>query len=223
MDKQGYILTVEDEPKVQANNKKMLERRGYMTRQAYTLSEARELITKEPPRAIILDIGMPDGSGLDFLRELRQYSKIPVLLLTGYRETADIVNGFDGGCDDYLTKPYMFEILLVRLRRLLEYAEQIPEAITRGLLTLNLIPQKAFVDGMDLLLTPKDFAMLQFFVQNESRVLGAEHIYERVWGQHMGTDSQAIQNAVSRLRKKICGCGYTVTGLYGKGYRFERE
>ena len=238
------ILLVEDSKKVQTFNKRMLERSGFTVEAAMTLSDARTFLGHKKPAAIILDVGMPDGSGLDFLREIRsdrikqknldncensescimnyELSKVPVLLLTGYSEPNDIVKGFKRGCDDYLTKPYTFEVLLVRLERLLEHAEQIPETITRGLLTLSITPRKAFVDGTDLILTPKDFAMLQFFVQHEDRLLSAEHIYEKIWGQSMGGDSQALHNAVSRLRKKLCGCGYTITVEYGSGYRFER-
>ena len=216
------ILLVEDSKKVQNFNSRMLERSGFIVETAMTLADARAFLSCQIPAAIILDIGMPDGSGLDFLREFRQSSKIPVLLLTGYSETADIVRGFKRGCDDYLTKPYTFEVLLVRLECLLEHAEKVPETLTRGLLTLHLTPRKASVDGEDLMLTPKDFAMLQFFVQNEDCLMGAEHIYEKIWGQPMGGDSQALQNAVSRLRKKLSGCGYTITVEYGSGYRFER-
>ena len=238
------ILLVEDSKKVQNFNSRMLERSGFIVETAMTLADARAFLACQIPAAIILDIGMPDGSGLDFLREIRgdrikqrnldtcanselcimhyELSKVPVLLLTGYSETADIVKGFKRGCDDYLTKPYTFEVLLVRLEHLLEHAEQIPETITRGLLQLHFTPRKAFIDGRDLMLTPKDFACLQFFVQNEDRLLGAEHIYENIWGQPMGGDSQALQNAVSGLRKKLTGCGYTITAEYASGYRFER-
>ena len=217
------ILLVEDSKKVQGYNKRMLERSGFAVETALTLAGARDFLARHIPAAIILDIGMPDGSGLDFLREFRLTSKTPVLLLTGYSETEDIVRGFQRGCDDYLTKPYTFEVLLVRLRRLLKNAEQIPETITRGQLTLNITSRKAVVGGTDLLLTPRDFTLLQFFVQNEDCLLGAEFIYEKVWGQWMAEDSQALQNAVSRLRKKLCGCGYIIMSDYGSGYRFERD
>ena len=98
----GYILMVEDEPTVQINNKKILERRGFVTRQALTLAEARQHMAKALPRAIILDINMPDGSGLDFLRGLRRYSNVPVLLLTAMGTPSDIIAGLEAGGDDYL-------------------------------------------------------------------------------------------------------------------------
>ena len=91
----GYLLLVEDEHEVQAGNKKILDRRGYRSRQAYSLAEARTIIAEEPPCAIVLDIGLPDGSGLDFLTELRQTSAIPVLMLTAMGTPEDIVKGLE--------------------------------------------------------------------------------------------------------------------------------
>ena len=220
--KDKLILLIEDNRKVQNFNSRMLVRSGFAVATATTLASADDLLQKQTPHAIILDIGMPDGSGLDFLQKLRQTSKIPVLLLTGYNETKDIVRGFQSGCDDYLTKPYTYEELLARLLRLLKNAEQVPEIITRGSLTLKLISREAFVGENDLLLTPRDFALLLFFIQNENRVMQAEYIYAQVWGHPMLADSRALENAVSRLRRKIRGSGYTLTSAYGSGYAFER-
>ncbi|MCL2696318.1 MAG: response regulator transcription factor, partial [Clostridiales bacterium] len=174
------------------------------------------------PDAIILDIGMPDGSGLDFLRELRRSSKTPVLLLTGFGEAKDVVLGFQTGCDDYLPKPYTFEVLYVRLLRLMQNANQVPETVSRGLLTLWLTSGEAYINGENLMLTPKDFALLLFFVQNENCLMNMKHIYETVWGQPMSSDSRALIKAVSRLRQKLKGCGYIIAAEYGNGYCFER-
>ena len=215
------ILLVEDSKKIQNFNKRLLEGRGFTVCTAVTLAEARESLEKQTPNVIVLDIGMPDGSGLNFLRELRQTSKIPVLLLTGYGEEKDIVAGFQTGCDDYLPKPYTFEVLYVRLSRLLQAAEQIPETVSRGSLVLKLASREAYVNGVDLLLTPKDFALLQFLIQNENRLTSAKQLYETVWGRPMASDSQALGKAVSRLRQKMRGCGYTITAEYGTGYCFE--
>jgi DNA-binding response OmpR family regulator len=216
------ILLVEDSKKVQNYNRRMLADEGFAVETAMTLANAQAFLMSQKPDAVVLDIGMPDGSGLDFLRELRQTSKIPVLLLTGYGEAKDVVAGFETGCDDYLPKPYTFEVLLARLKRLLHSAEQVPEVVTRGLLTLKLTPREAFVNGVNLGLTPKDYALLQFFIQNENRLMTVETIYEKVWGRSMAGDSRALGNAVSRLRKKLRGCGHTISADYGNGYRFER-
>ena len=216
-------MLVEDSKKVQNYNNYLLSEQGFDVITAMTLAEAETCLETRDPDAIILDIGMPDGSGLDFLRELRRISRIPVLLLTGFGESKDIVLGFETGCDDYLTKPYTFEVLLVRLLRLIQGAEQVPEIVTKGLLTLKLIPREAYVNGKNLLLTPKFYSLLQFLIQNENRMIGAEKIYEAVWGRPMAGNSQALHTAVSRLRSKLKGCGYTITTGYGNGYRFERD
>jgi len=126
------ILLVEDDKKVQGFNKRLLAGEGFVVQTAMTLADARGILEQQATDAMILDIGMPDGNGLDFLRELRQTSGIPVLMLTGYGETSDVIKGFESGCDDYLRKPYTFEELLARLKRLLYRAEQLPETVTRG-------------------------------------------------------------------------------------------
>lgn len=224
------ILLIEDDKKVQGFNKRLLAGEGFVIITAMTLSKAREHLAGHGPAggsrldAIILDIGMPDGNGLDFLRELReQGNRIPVLLLTGYGEEKDVLLGFQSGCDDYLPKPYTFKVLLARLERLLYRAELLPETVTRGALTLNILAKEAFLNGEDLMLTPKDFTLLQYFVQNEEQTIDKDVVYEKVWGRPMAGDSQALGSAVSRLRKKLNGCGYTISAEYGNGYRFERD
>ena len=216
------ILLVEDDKKVQNFNRGLLESRGFAVQSAVTLAEAREAVKKRLPNAVVLDIGMPDGSGLDFLRELRKTSKVTVLLLTGYGKDEDVIAGFECGCNDYLTKPYTFGVLFARLNNLLNSAEQLPETVSKGKLTIKPFTAEAYVNGVNLLLTPRHFSLLQYFVQNENQLVNSEQVYEAVWGQPMAGNSQALNSAVSRLRKKLVGCGYTVSVEYGTGYRFER-
>ena len=125
--KNGYLLMVEDEPVVQENNKMILERRGYQIKQAYTLEEARCIIGAEPPRAIILDIQLPDGNGLDLLYEVRSNSNIPVLVLTAMGTPKDIIKGLEAGGDDYLTNPHDLPTFIKRVEALLRRAELISE------------------------------------------------------------------------------------------------
>ena len=100
------LLLVEDDINVQASNKRILERRGYKVRQAYILAEARASIGDESPSAIVLDVMLPDGNGLDFLRQLRKTSSVPVLLLTAMDTSDDVISGINAGGDSYMTKPY---------------------------------------------------------------------------------------------------------------------
>jgi len=217
------ILLVEDEENVQDFNKRLLARAGFAVQTAMTLTDARGILEQQAIDAMILDIGMPDGNGLDFLRELRQTSRIPVLMLTGYVKKSDVLKGFDSGCDDYLTKPYQFTELLARLKRLLYRVEQVPETVTRGRLTLKPSPMIALLDGEDLLLTHKEFSLLMLFAQNEDKTISAAYLYEKVWNQDMLGEVNALKQQVSNLREKIAESGYVIAAVRGEGYRFERK
>ena len=143
------ILLVEDNERITSGNKWLFERQGYETVSALNLSEARALVSELRPDAIVLDIMLPDGSGLDFMRELREgnNSGIPILLLTGLTTKEDILNGLKSGGDDYLTKPYDFDELLARVEALLRRSARVPEVITRGRLTLDVTAGVAGVAG----------------------------------------------------------------------------
>jgi len=218
----GYLLLVEDEHAVQANNMKILKRRGYTIKQAYTIAEARGIIEKSPPRGIILDLQLPDGSGLDFLRELRLNSSIPVLILTAMGERDDIIRGFQTGSDDYLTKPYDLSVFLMRVETLLRRADAIPDTLEYGEITLMPIAGRALLNGEDMLLSQKEYAILQLFIQNPNKILSAEYLYEKVWGHEMIEKDNSLKVAISKLRNKLAGSHYTVTASRGEGYYIER-
>ena len=222
MSNQGYLLLVEDNINVQSNNKKILERRGYALRQAMTLAEARGIIAEETPRAIVLDIMLPDGSGLDFLQELRRSMAIPVLLLTALGTPKDIITGLEAGGDDYLPKPYDLDVFLAKVAALLRRSAIIPATIRAGSLTLDTASLTAYLNDKDLLLPQKEFALLQLFIQNEGKTMSAEYIYEKVWGQNMAGDENAIKVALSRLRTKLKGSEFAVIAVRSEGYCFER-
>ncbi len=114
-----WILLVEDQEDIRHFNALLLVEEGYGVHTAGCLAEARVLLAAQRPSLVILDIGLPDGNGLSLLGELRKRGDIPVLILTGYGQGRDIIRGFQAGCDDYLSKPYLFEDLLLRVRLLL--------------------------------------------------------------------------------------------------------
>jgi len=219
----GYLLLVEDELEVQAKNKKILERRGYCIRQAYSLAQAEAIIAIEPPRAIILDIGLPDGSGLDFLHELRKTSTVPVMMLTAMGTPEDIVRGLEIGGDDYLPKPYDLTVFLRRVDALLRRASLIPETVVLGSLKLEPASGRAYVDSRDMVLSQKEYSLLQQFVQHPDKTLGSEYLYEKAWGQEMFEGDNSLRNMVYRLRKKLEGSGYTITSERNEGYILEEE
>ena len=223
MNRNGYILLVEDEPNVQEPNKRILERRGYSIRQAYTLAEARSIVEEERPLAIVLDIGLPDGSGLDFLSEIRQTSSIPVLILTAMNTPEDTVRGLEAGGDDFLTKPYELAVFLARVQTLLRRASLIPDMLSLGSIRIDNASGKAYINGEDMNLQPKEAALLQQFMQYPERIITAESLYEKVWGPDIIGDTTSVKNTISRLRLKLIGSGWTIAASRGEGYIFEKK
>jgi len=219
----GYLLMVEDDIAVQANNKKILERRGYNIRQAYSLAQARHIIAKQMPKAIVLDVQLPDGTGLDFLRELRRTSNVPVLVLTALGTPDDIVRGFEAGGDDYLAKPYDLQVFLVRINALMRRAALVPDDIEVGSLRINTSASKAYLNNEDMVLQQREFLLLQQFMQQPGQILTAESLYHKVWGQEIFGQDNSLRVAISKLRQKLENSGYTIIALRGEGYCFERK
>jgi DNA-binding response OmpR family regulator len=219
------VLLVEDNEQIMAGNKRFLERQGFDIAAAMTLAETRAHMEKRRPDVVVLDIMLPDGSGIDFMGELRESENpgIPVLLLTGLTTKQDIVNGLKAGGDDYLTKPYDFSELLARIEALLRRSARVPETISKGRLSFDMTANVAMLDGTDLQLTPKEFALLLMFIQNEERLIDMESLYEKVWKRQMAGDSQAVKKTVNRLRPKIKGSGYCIVSSKSEGYCFEKE
>jgi len=217
-----YILLVEDEPVVQSNNMKILTRHGYNIKQANCLTEAKAIIKEEMPCAIILDLQLPDGNGLAFLRELRNTSDVPVLILTAMGTPDDIIRGFDVGSDDYLTKPYDLKVFLIRIEALLRRASTVPDVLIFDRLRLYPSSGKAVVGDEEIQLSQKEYSILQLLIQHPERLLSAEYIYEKVWGQKMLDDDNSLKVAVSKLRTKLTDAKYTITASRGEGYYIEK-
>jgi DNA-binding response OmpR family regulator len=146
---------------------------------------------------------LPDGSGLDYLKELRSYSQVPILLLTGLAAREDMIQGLASGGDDYLVKPYYFNVLVAKLEALLRRARNIPQTLTSGELKFDIFAGQACLRGEDLALTPKEFAILLLLAKNERQALAAQYIYETVWKQPFSAEGSALKTVISRLRRKL--------------------
>ena len=226
MDNRDYLLLVEDDPMIQTSNKRFLERRGYTLRQAFTLKEAREIMAEKPPRAIVLDVMLPDGNGVEFLTKLRETSNVPVLMLTALGTRDDILKALSAGGDNYLTKPYDRYVFLSHVEALLRRSEMLAEMIVLGPIKVEPGSGKAYLDGEDMLLTQKEFLLLQQFVQHPNKILMSDYLYEKAWSQEMRHDDASLfslKNTIHKLRKKLSGSGYTITSEYGEGYMLELE
>jgi len=219
------ILLVEDDHEIMKVNEEMFKREGYRVACALTLADARRFMSESYPEVVVIDIKLPDGSGLDFAKEIRQSEKsaTPILFLTGLGTHNDVVRGLKAGGDDYMTKPYNFNELFARVEAVKRRYVSLPETINKGGLSIDVTAGIAMCGGKDLLLAKKEFAVLLIFIQNEERFITSDYIYERAWGTPMENDSIALNSAIKRLRKKIEGCGWSIGWRRGEGYIFEKS
>ncbi|MBS6955203.1 MAG: response regulator transcription factor [Enterocloster asparagiformis] len=201
-----HILLCEDEAEIQAYNRKQLEGRGYRVTTVRTIKQARQALAGDLPDLIVLDIMLPDGSGVELCREIRGDFRGPVLFLTSLAESGQIVQGLRAGGDDYMTKPYEAEELIARIEAHLRKMERFRSDILRagsGRLYLNGTTQRAYVDGRDMLLKPKEFQILYLLLDNYGGCVTAQELYEAVWDMDDNRDIRTVWVHISNLRKKL--------------------
>jgi two-component system copper resistance phosphate regulon response regulator CusR len=199
------VLVVEDHPKMLAAISKGLGEHGFAVDVCSSGREGEELAIRESYDVIVLDVMLPDHSGIDICRNLRRRGCCtPVLLLTALSGTDDKVLGLDAGADDYLTKPFDFEELVARLRALLRRATPVEAAILRFEdICMNLAKQQVTRGDKLIDLTRKEFSLLEYFMRNPERVLTRSAIGEHVWDINFDPFSNVIDVYVSMLRKKL--------------------
>jgi DNA-binding response OmpR family regulator len=215
------VLLVEDNEKLNAINRRALEGAGHKVLTALTLAEARERLGANDPEVILLDVLLPDGSGIDFCGEIRGDTDAHILFLTSRTEHEDRIRGLDTGGDDYITKPYKLEEMLSRVRAAMRRRGMPPaRVITREPLTLDTVAAQALLNGADMLLTGKEFALLLLLVQNEGKPISKEYLYETVWKAPMAGDGNALWKQLSTLKKKLDtgGGAVALTASRGNGY-----
>jgi DNA-binding response OmpR family regulator len=220
------VLLVEDNIRLNESNRRALELKGYRVLTALTLCEAREHLKSGDPDVILLDVMLPDGDGIDFCGEIHGSVTSHILFLTAKTEQENLIKGLEYGGDDYITKPFKLEELLARVGAAMRRREkaQIPaKTLSFGNLTLDILASQASMDGISLLLQPKEFALLLLFAQNENKTMNADYLYSEVWKTPMNKDKNAIKTAIYRLRKKIEPAGYDIVMSRGKGYTFEKS
>lgn len=229
MDDNGYVLLVEDDKNILRTNRRILEREGFTVMCAETLQAARLLLEARQPDVLVLDIMLPDGSGLEFCQEVRPALTAPVLFLTALDEQHEIIEGLVAGGNDYITKPYRVEELLARVRaqlRLVRMNRQALEnvrTLTRGPLMLDVVALRAFLDGEDMQLSAREFSVLLFLLKNEGKTLSAEEIYQGAWNQPLAGNTGALWKCISRLKNKLAASEGNVSlmNFRNKGYLLE--
>lgn len=201
------ILVVEDEPKTLHAIQQGLEESQFDVDIAYDGLIAKRLALKNNYSLIITDVILPGLNGFELVRELRQGGlTTPVLLLTALGETADKISGFDAGADQYLTKPFQFAELLARVRSLTKRGTMVAmtaQTLRYAGLEMNLDAKSVIRDGQPVDLTAREFALLEYLLRNQGRVLSKPDIAEHVWDLNFDTGTNVVEVYINYLRKKI--------------------
>lgn len=199
------ILLVEDELSLQAVTLKRLTQEGYSVDVCSDGEEASEYIEMGEYDCIVLDIMLPKKDGITVLREMRdQQDKTPVLLLTAKDSIADRVLGLDAGADDYLVKPFSYDELLARVRAMFRRKGEVKSVVLKYAdLEMDTIARQVSRDGQPIILTAKEYALLEYFLRNPEKVLTRNQIIEHIWNFDFDSDSNIVDVYVRYLRRKI--------------------
>ena len=198
------VLVVDDEPQILRAVGTSLRGAGYDVVTATTAAEAVSAAAMRPPAAVILDLVLPDGSGVDVCRELRRWTDVPILVLSAVGDEREKVGALDAGADDYVTKPFGIDELLARLRAVMRRAAPASDPVVElGELVVDLEKRLVTLRGDPVSLTPTEFELLSLFVQNEGKLLTHPAILHAVWGPSYRTESNYLHVYVSQLRRKI--------------------
>ena len=220
------VLIVEDEPVVRAVVVKYLRRDGYRTLEAGDGDTACELIEREQPDLVVLDVMLPGKDGLAVCRWIRSRSDIPVILLTARGEEADRIVGLELGADDYVTKPFSPRELAARVKTVLRRARQPAVRDTRLVfdeLSIDASTREVVKRGQSLRLTVKEFDLLWFLASHPRRVFSRDQLMDRVWGYDAAVDTGTVTVHMRRLRAKIeddPARPRRLETIWGVGYRF---
>lgn len=216
------ILIVEDQRRLGQFLRKAVVETGATATWAQTCAAASDALAESGYDAIILDLGLPDGDGLDLLRAWRKSGfKEPVLILSARDAVQDRIKGLDTGADDYLAKPFSMEELLARVRCLLRRQQSVKETVlVHGDLQMDLIERSFRQDGKPVELTSREFALLETFMRNPGRTLPRTLICEKIWESHFDIDTNLLDVYMSRLRAKLEASGTPVfKTVRGVGYQ----
>jgi two-component system KDP operon response regulator KdpE len=203
----ALVLLVEDEAQMRRVIRASLAAHGYQVTEAASGAEALALATSRNPDVILMDLGLPDIDGIDLTRRLREWSRVPVIVISARGREADKVSALDAGADDYLTKPFGVDELLARIRVALRHARESQHAdetpFEFGNVRIDLARREVKVGNRDVHLTPTEFKMLSLLAKNAGRVLTHRQIIREVWGPSYAGQNHHVRVHMAELRKKI--------------------
>jgi two-component system KDP operon response regulator KdpE len=225
MSEQPRILVVDDEPQILRALRIILRDAGFEVLKAATAEEALDVASTRPPQAAIIDLVLPDGDGIEVTRSLREWSEMPILVLSAVGEESEKVRALEAGADDYITKPFGPRELVARLQAALRRADQGKDepVISVDGLDVDLSARVVRVDGEAVHLTPIEFDLLRLLVRNRGRLMTHRSILVEVWGPQYTDDVPVLRAHIANLRRKIEPAGTAPRYIRtdpGVGYRF---
>lgn len=219
------ILVVDDEPRMRKLVKDFLIRQDYEVLEAGDGEEALDIFYEEKGIALILlDVMMPRLNGWEVVKEIRNTSKVPIIMLTAKADEEDELQGFALGVDEYISKPFSPKILVARVEAILRRANKIGEGAqtrTVGGITLDKTSHTVVIDDKKIELSYKEFELLDYFMENQGIALSRDKILDAVWNYDYFGDARTIDTHVKKLRAKLGEKGEYIQTIWGLGYKFE--
>jgi len=223
------ILIIEDEPDIRKTLEYNLSKEGFDVICASSLSEGKDYLNIDSFSLILLDLMLPDGSGLDLCRELKSNTEkklIPIIILTAKDDEVDKVVGFELGADDYVTKPFSVRELILRVKAVLKRGNQKSANLEVqrqfGDLVIDVDSHEVFVDNESITLTALEFKLLRQLVDRRGRVQSRDQLLSDVWGYSADVTTRTVDTHIKRLREKLGVMGKYVQTIRGVGYKFSR-
>ncbi len=223
------ILIIEDEPDIRKTLEYNLSKEGFDVICASSLSEGKDYLNIDSFSLILLDLMLPDGSGLDLCRELKSNTEkklIPIIILTAKDDEVDKVVGFELGADDYVTKPFSVRELILRIKAVLKRgnakSENLEVERQFGDLVIDVESHEVFVNKEHVALTALEFKLLRQLVDRRGRVQSRDQLLSDVWGYSADVTTRTVDTHIKRLREKLGAMGKYVQTIRGVGYKFSR-
>ncbi len=219
------VLVVDDESRMRKLVKDFLSRKNFEVLEAENGEQAVDIFFESKEIAlIILDVMMPKMDGWQVCREIRQYSKVPIIMLTAKSDEKDELLGFELGVDEYISKPFSPKILVARVEAILRRSNALEEDVVNvGGILLDKAAHQVKIDGQNIDLSFKEFELLSYFIVNQGVALSRERILNNVWNYDYFGDARTIDTHVKKLRSKMGPKGDFIKTIWGMGYKFEVE
>lgn len=217
------ILVADDESRIRKLVNDFLSREGYEIIEANDGQEALDKFYELSPDLVILDVMMPQFTGLEVCKEIRVSSTVPIIILTAKDTESDELSGFSSGADEYISKPFSPKILVARVNALLRRSNSlnVEDVLEAGKIHVDINAHLVKVDDSDVVLSVKEFELLCYFINNQGLALSREKILDNVWDYDYFGDARTVDTHVKKLRAKLGEYGKYIQTIWGMGYKFE--